>query len=450
MLHFEHDIRYNRHVMRLQLLRLGMLLFMTTALMHAETVTLRSGNGALRGRDSLITFLLGPPAGDFSQPLTASDFSNAQDGGPAYIIPFYGLWITGLTEDPLARWIGTNSTADESGNTALCAISFQISDAFNSANLTLHYAADDTPSLLSGFLLNGTVICQNEVASGFSQEHTLTCDIGSLLQVGTNWLYFDIVNTAAGTGAGLLFSATITTTSETIPSINSGGVVNAASYAAPVVPGSIAAAFGTFLLTSPLGATTNPLPTNLAGLSLQFGGGVPAPLFFASGGQVNLQVPWELNGPSQTTLTATLNNLSGTAQTVNLAPFAPAIFSQNSEGSGQGAILDTSYRLVDGSNPATPGVTYILIYCTGLGQVSNQPQSGAPAPDRPLAETAMTPTVSIGSVPANVSFSGLAPGYVGLYQVNAQVPAGAPAGSAVPVVVSIGGVTSNTVTIAVQ
>jgi uncharacterized protein (TIGR03437 family) len=60
------------------------------------------------------------------------------------------------------------------------------------------------------------------------------------------------------------------------------------------------------------------------------------------------------------------------------------------------------------------------------------------------------PTVTIGGVPANVQFSGLAPGYVGLYQVNAQVPAGLATGSNVPVVMSISGATSNTATLAVQ
>ncbi|MGA2588562.1 MAG: hypothetical protein ABSH32_01480 [Bryobacteraceae bacterium] len=233
------------------------------------------------------------------------------------------------------------------------------------------------------------------------------------------------------------------------PSINSGGIVNAASYAAAVAAGSIASAFGSFLLASPSGATTNPLPISLAGLSLLFNDGVQAPLFFASGGQVNLQVPWELAGQAQATLTATLNTESSAAQTVSLAPFAPAIFSQNAEGSGQGAILDTAYQLVNASNPATAGSTFIQIYCTGLGPVTNQPPSGAPTPDSPFAETPTTPTVSIGNVPAHVSFSGLAPGYVGLYQVNAQVPAGAPGGAAVPVVISIGGVMSNAVTIAV-
>ena len=60
------------------------------------------------------------------------------------------------------------------------------------------------------------------------------------------------------------------------------------------------------------------------------------------------------------------------------------------------------------------------------------------------------PTVTIGGMEADVVFSGLAPDFVGLYQVNVQVPSDAPIGDAVEVVITIGGVTSNTVTIAVQ
>jgi uncharacterized protein (TIGR03437 family) len=236
-----------------------------------------------------------------------------------------------------------------------------------------------------------------------------------------------------------------------VPQINAGGVVNGASYTAPVAPGSIATVFGGFFLSSPSGATTLPLTISLENLSLQFSGGTQAPLYFVSGGQVNLQVPWELAGQSTASLAATLNGATGATQTVNLAPAAPAIFTTNSQGTGQGAILDSSYHLVDSSNPATAGTTYILIYCTGLGAVKdNQPATGAPASLTNQAETATTPTVTIGGVTANVSFSGLAPGYVGLYQVNALVPAGVAAGSAVPVAISMGDVISNTVTIAVQ
>jgi uncharacterized protein (TIGR03437 family) len=121
----------------------------------------------------------------------------------------------------------------------------------------------------------------------------------------------------------------------------------------------------------------------------------------------------------------------------------------NGQGTGQGAIVDLSARLVDASNPTTAGNT-ILIFATGLGAVTNAPASGTAASGTTYSQTTTTPTVSIGGVPAVVSFAGLAPGTVGEYQLNVQVPQGIAAGPAVPVVVSIGGVQSNTVTIGVR
>ncbi|MGC9948267.1 MAG: hypothetical protein ABSF64_18025 [Bryobacteraceae bacterium] len=231
--------------------------------------------------------------------------------------------------------------------------------------------------------------------------------------------------------------------------INAGGVVNAAGYTAPVAPGSIASAFGTYALSSTSVAGGVPLPTNLLGLSLQFGNNTQAPLFYVSGSQVNFQVPWEMTGTSSTTLAAVLNGQSSTAQTVSLAPFAPGIFSMNAGGTGPGAILDSTYHVVNASNPAVAGTTYLLVYCTGLGPVLDPPATGSPALSDPLSSTTTVPTVSIGGVSATPSFSGLAPGYVGLYQVNVLVPAGVASGPAVPVVISIAGTTSNTVTIPV-
>ena len=85
----------------------------------------------------------------------------------------------------------------------------------------------------------------------------------------------------------------------------------------------------------------------------------------------------------------------------------------------------------------------------GLGAVTNQPADGAASPSSPLARTSATPQVTIGGVPATVTFSGLAPDFVGEYQVNALVPATVAAGNAVPVAITIGGAASNTVTIVV-
>ena len=228
-------------------------------------------------------------------------------------------------------------------------------------------------------------------------------------------------------------------------------VVNAASFApAPLAPGSLATAFGTFPISAPISATSVPLPLSLGGLSLQFGNGQQAPLFFAAPNQVNFQIPWELAGPTQTTVTASFSGQTSQTQELTLAPFAPAIFSLSEQGTGQGLIVDPSYRLVDSNNPATPGSTIVQIYATGLGAVTNPPATGSPAPSSPLSQTPTTPVVTIGGAAATVLFSGLEPGQIGVYQINAVVPAGASGGSSVPVTLSIGGATSNTVTIAVN
>jgi uncharacterized protein (TIGR03437 family) len=207
--------------------------------------------------------------------------------------------------------------------------------------------------------------------------------------------------------------------------------------------------FGSFPVDAPISASGVPLPPMLAGLSLKFADGIPVPLVFVSATQVNFQVPWELAGQSQALLTAAIGGLASSGQNVSLTPFAPGIFAINGQGSGQGAVLDASYRLVDATNPATTGAV-VQIYCTGLGAVTNQPTTGAAAPSDLLAMTTTVPRVTIGNAPAKVQFSGLAPGYAGIYQVNAEVPKEASRGVAVDVIISMGEATSNTVTIAVQ
>ena len=231
--------------------------------------------------------------------------------------------------------------------------------------------------------------------------------------------------------------------------VNAGGLVNSASYKPSVSPGSIVSLFGNFLLSDPLAVSSFPLPTSLGGLAIQFAGAPLAPLFYASASQVNAQIPWELAGQSQVSTTAINNDRTSAPYVYNLATYAPGLFSINGQGTGQGAILDAKFHLVDSTNPAVAGSTVVQIFCTGLGPVRNQPATGAPAPSGPLATTTLTPTVTIGGVPASVPFAGLTPGFVGLYQVNALVPQTVGMGAA-PVTISIGDVLSNTVTMAVK
>ncbi|HXE74301.1 MAG TPA: S8 family serine peptidase [Candidatus Xenobia bacterium] len=248
--------------------------------------------------------------------------------------------------------------------------------------------------------------------------------------------------------------------SSNAPDINSGGVVNAASFSsAAVAPGSIVAVFGSNLATSAATASAVPLPTTLGGATMKFGSSQSVPKFFAAPLQANIQIPWELAGQANASLIDTVAGVPSAPEIVPLASFSPGLFALNQAGTGQGAILianSATFAAPTGSipgaqsRPAQRGVDFLEIYWTGGGAVTNQPSTGAAASADPLSATTTTPQVTIGGVPATVLFSGLAPGFVGLYVVTLQVPAGSPTGEAVPVVLTIGGISSNTVTIAVE
>ncbi len=240
------------------------------------------------------------------------------------------------------------------------------------------------------------------------------------------------------------------TTGASLPTVEVLGMVNAASYVAPVAAGSMASVFGNNLSIGPAPfIAAAPLPALLDQTSFAIGGQT-APLFFASVFQLNLQVPWELAGQTQTSIVATVNGVLSNADTVAIAPFAPGIFSVDGSGGGQGAILIAPTAELAAPTSAVPLGGYVSIFCTGLGPVTNQPATGMAGPSGPLSMTLTTPIVSIGGVGAEVTYSGLAPTLVGIYQVNAIVPSGVLPGNAVPVVIRMGNVASNTVTIAVQ
>ena len=92
--------------------------------------------------------------------------------------------------------------------------------------------------------------------------------------------------------------------------------------------------------------------------------------------QVDLQIPWELAGQTQTSIIATVNGVASNTQTVALAPFAPGIFSIDATGTGQGAVLIAPTAQLAAPGTAAPRGGYVSIFCTGLGAVTNQPATG--------------------------------------------------------------------------
>jgi trimeric autotransporter adhesin len=230
-----------------------------------------------------------------------------------------------------------------------------------------------------------------------------------------------------------------------VPAINSGGIVNGANFTSQLVAaGEIISAFGSNMGPSPgqqTQATAGSLPVTAAGTKVTFDG-IPGPLFYVSSNQLNIQAPFELAGKTSTTVVLTSNGQTGPPFVLNLRATDPAVFIANQ----RMAILNASGALITPTNPAHVGDT-LSLYATGLGPVSAQCTvpactaitiaTGQLAPLTPLFNTQSQATVTIAGVAAQVSFSGLAPSFCGLYQVNFTVPSGVGTGDQ-PLVLGVG------------
>jgi uncharacterized protein (TIGR03437 family) len=221
------------------------------------------------------------------------------------------------------------------------------------------------------------------------------------------------------------------------PVIVSGAAVNAATNAAgPVAPGSLVALYGRNLATATATAAA-PWPPTLAGAQVLVNN-VAAPIYYSSATQINFQIPWET--PAGTaTIQSQVAGLRSESISISVTSASPGIFAivNNADGT-----------VVSAANPASTG-GYIILYVNGLGDVTNRPSTGAAAAADPLSWTIEKPSLTVGSLNANVVFWGLAPGYVGLYQLNAQVPV-LPTSPASGVIVSVSGLSSPPVNISIR
>jgi uncharacterized protein (TIGR03437 family) len=245
------------------------------------------------------------------------------------------------------------------------------------------------------------------------------------------------------------------------PSIRqSEGVLNAASFTAPVAPGGLLSIFGTSLASSMAAADTIPLSTSLSGVTVEFVQGsnnYPAPLLFVYQGdpnqnapaQVNAQLPWEIdpNGPA-VSVTVTSNGATSNQASVPVAALAPGIFASN----GFAIAVNNSDQTLAWPAGAVPGVTthaakagdVLVIYATGLGALDNSiPDGQAPSYfDNQLRNTTTPPTVLVGGIQAQVIYSVLSPQFVGVNQLAIFVPSGVASGNNVPLQIQEGGVTT--------
>jgi uncharacterized protein (TIGR03437 family) len=243
-------------------------------------------------------------------------------------------------------------------------------------------------------------------------------------------------------------------------------IENAASLqlSVPVAQGSIAALFGNGLAGDKLLFSGAAWPTTLLNRQVVVNDELAAPVYFVGPGQANFQVP--TNAPVGTQRVAVRAADTGeliAGGSLLVAAAAPGLFSVTQNGTGAAAAYNQDNTQNSASNPAARG-SVITLYGTGQGQTSPAVPDGTPAPSSPFAVTVAVPTsdaktcqnnqpsmcVQIASSFGDVQFSGLLPGYIGVWQINIKIPADAPTGAAVPVRVVINGTPSNILTVAIR
>ncbi len=225
------------------------------------------------------------------------------------------------------------------------------------------------------------------------------------------------------------------------PVISENGTVNTFNRvpAGALAPGMIVEVYGTGLATAKGQTGGLPLPISFQGTSLIVGP-YQAPLYYVSGGQVNVEFAAELTPNQQYPVIAILNGALSVPVMTDIAPLQLGVAAD-----ANGLVIaqhGVGMSYVTEASQAAQGEV-VVIYLSGMGPTNPAVKSGAPAPSSPpYAEVSVPPTVTLNGQAASVQFAGLAPGFVGLYQVNFQVPSNAGTGD-LTLIVSQNGVSSN-------
>jgi uncharacterized protein (TIGR03437 family) len=226
------------------------------------------------------------------------------------------------------------------------------------------------------------------------------------------------------------------------PLFSSASVVSSASYqGGAVAVGEMASIFGAALgppvgVAAELDPDTGMLPTELAGVRVFFDDH-PAPLFYVSSRQINAQVPFEVAAQSDVTVRVEYDETGTGSLQVPVLRAGPALFTLNGRGQGHAVALNPNGSVNDANNRVGPGEV-ISVYGTGFGAVEPSIESGALAPASPLSRVVEPVEAFINGEQAQVTFAGLAPNFVALYQIDIMVPADTPRGMVIPLQIQVG------------
>jgi uncharacterized protein (TIGR03437 family) len=279
--------------------------------------------------------------------------------------------------------------------------------------------------LLSGF-------ASNAIDYTYSDTYTLKSD-GTYDDTNFHYIFGANGDIRIGVGKGpfLGINAALRAPSFTPTGvfIDPTGVVNAGSYAmftAGISPGELFTIFGSNLASGTLADPT--FPKQLGGVQVSVNN-TPAPLYLVSPGQISAVVPFGISG-SLATIQVTNQGTPSNVVTSYVNQTSPGVFTVPPTGVGYAAALHPDYKVVTAASPAQVGET-IAIYLTGLGAVTPAVPDATPGPINPYSLATQKFSIYIGGKLATAGYVGLAPGLVGLYQINVTVPAGVANGDAI-------------------
>ena len=278
-------------------------------------------------------------------------------------------------------------------------------------------------------------------------EGPLSTQVGTQrVNVGARMMAVD----PAGTTVYLLTTSGLTIVPLAAPgpqnrvSVNPNGVVNGASYQTNLAPGSIVSLFGQNVASD--AAVSGTLPAVLGGTCVTIDNRA-VPLVMTSGGQINLQIPPDMSAGRHALVARSIDRKAASAsQTITVSKYAPAVYL--ADDSGSAAVFRFSGELISKSSKARRDEP-LMLFATGLGVTQGgKVTAGNAAPSDPLATTDKVQVFfgdpRIKEAEVIVDWSGLVPGFVGLYQLNLRIPGAHLKGDALPVTLRIGGVDSPT------
>ncbi|MCU1338951.1 MAG: peptidase and in, kexin, sedolisin [Bryobacterales bacterium] len=361
------------------------------------------------------------------QARSCSPGSYGYDAGPGYDLAT-GLGSVNLY-NMVTGWKGpVGSLTPGTANMTLTSSAASIG-ASDSVTLTASVASANggVPLGTVAFRIAGVLLgTANLIAS--TNKSVATWNVtGASLSAGSNTISAEYSGNAAYAGATASTTVTVAQGSSGPPAIS--GFTNAASFRTSYAPGMLLSVFGSQLAPAAWSATSVPLPSQMAGVSVTING-VTAPLLYVSPSLLNIQIPYEI-GPD-TLATVIVNNNGRTATgSLTVGALAPGIF------------VDSNFAPIPNATGTRGQI--ITLYITGAGAITPQVATGG-APDQSTAVSNLPQplaalNVTVGGLPAAIQFAGIPWGLVGVMQINYQIPEGVPLGTN-PVLVQIGNVSS--------